>query len=133
MFIHVFRSSIVGSDASVSSILSWDTPLSIFIDLAEQAIEVVDRVDNPACKIILDTFHMNIEEKSLGDVTRSVDSHLAQVHTCENERGTMVTSHVAWEEAAQILRDINYNGALGIEPFTPKMKSISRTDGVRRP
>ena len=76
---------------------------------------------------------MNIEGKSLGDVTRSVDSRLAQVHTCKNERGTMVTSHVAWEEAASILRNTNYNGALGIEPFTPKMKNISRTIGVWRP
>jgi D-psicose/D-tagatose/L-ribulose 3-epimerase len=132
MFIHVFRPSIVGSDASVSSILSWDTPLSIFVNLAEQAIEVVDRVDNPACKIILDTFHMNIEEKSLGDVTRSVGSRLAQEHTCGNERGTMVTSFIAWDEATIILRDTNYNGVLGIEQFTPKMKSISRMIGVWR-
>ncbi len=50
---------------------------------------------------------MNIEGKSLGNVTRFVDSRLAQVHTCENERGTMVTRHVAWDEAAQILRDID--------------------------
>ena len=70
--------------------------LSIFINLTEQAIEVVDRVDNPTCKIILDTFHMNIEEKSLGDVTLSVGSCLAKVHTHENERGTMVTSQVDW-------------------------------------
>ena len=46
---------------------------------------------------------MNIEEKSLGDVTWSVGSRLAQEHTCGNERGTMVTSFVAWDEAAQIL------------------------------
>ena len=76
---------------------------------------------------------MNIEEKSLGDVTRSVGSRLAQEHTCGNERGTMVTSFVAWDEAAQILRDIDYNETLGIEPFTPKMKSISHTIGVWRP
>ena len=37
-----------------------------FINLAAQAIEVVDRVDHPSCRIMLDTFHMNIEEKSLG-------------------------------------------------------------------
>ncbi|RME82625.1 MAG: sugar phosphate isomerase/epimerase, partial [Caldilineae bacterium] len=30
-----------------------------FLNLAEQAIEVVDRVDSPACQIMLDTFHMN--------------------------------------------------------------------------
>jgi D-psicose/D-tagatose/L-ribulose 3-epimerase len=35
-----------------------------FLNLSSQAIEVVDRVDSPACGILLDTFHMNIEEKS---------------------------------------------------------------------
>ena len=38
-----------------------------FINLASQAIDLVDRVNHPACGIMLDTFHMNIEERSLGD------------------------------------------------------------------
>jgi D-psicose/D-tagatose/L-ribulose 3-epimerase len=104
-----------------------------FINLAEQAIEVVDRVDNPACKIMLDTFHMNIEEKSLGDAIRSVGSRLAQVHTCENDRGTPGSGHVTWGEVAQALRDINYNGPLVIESFTPKVKSIARAAAIWRP
>ena len=41
-----------------------------FINLAAQIIEVVDRVNHPSCQIMLDTFHMNIEEKSLGDAIR---------------------------------------------------------------
>ena len=104
-----------------------------FINLAEQAIEVVDRVDNPACKIMLDTFHMNIEEKSLGDAIRSVGSRLAQVHTCENDRGTPGSGHVTWDEVAQALRDINFNGPLVIESFTPKVKSIARAAAIWRP
>jgi len=104
-----------------------------FINLAEQAIEVVDRVDNPACKIMLDTFHMNIEEKSLGDAIRSVGSRLAQVHTCENDRGTPGSGHVRWAEVAQALRDINYSGPLVIESFTPKVKSIARAAAIWRP
>ena len=42
-----------------------------FLNLASQAIEVVDRVDHPACGLLLDTFHMNIEEQSIGDAIRS--------------------------------------------------------------
>jgi D-psicose/D-tagatose/L-ribulose 3-epimerase len=38
-----------------------------FINLASQAIELVDRVDHPNCQILLDTFHMNIEETSMGE------------------------------------------------------------------
>ena len=38
-----------------------------FINLASQVVELVDRVDRPACAGMLDTFHMNIEEDFLGD------------------------------------------------------------------
>jgi D-psicose/D-tagatose/L-ribulose 3-epimerase len=41
-----------------------------FITTADQAIELVDRVNHPALKIMLDTFHMNIEENSMGDAAR---------------------------------------------------------------
>jgi hypothetical protein len=45
-----------------------------FINLASQAIEVADRVDHPACGVLLDTFHMNIEERSIGDAIRAAAS-----------------------------------------------------------
>ncbi|MBI1879006.1 MAG: sugar phosphate isomerase/epimerase, partial [Chloroflexi bacterium] len=45
-----------------------------FINLAAQAIELIDRVDRPGCQVLLDTFHMNIEETSLGDAIRAVGS-----------------------------------------------------------
>jgi D-psicose/D-tagatose/L-ribulose 3-epimerase len=34
-----------------------------FLSTAVQTMEVVDRVDSPAIGVLLDTFHMNIEEK----------------------------------------------------------------------
>lgn len=36
---------------------------------------------------LLDTFHMNIEEKSLGDAIRAVGHRLGHLHACENDRG----------------------------------------------
>ncbi len=47
-----------------------------FINLASQAVELVDRVARPACQIMLDTFHMNIEEQSLGDAIRAAGPRL---------------------------------------------------------
>jgi len=41
-----------------------------FMNLASQAIDVVDRVDHPSCGILLDTFHMNIEERSMHRASR---------------------------------------------------------------
>ncbi len=104
-----------------------------FINLASQAIDVVDRVDHPACKIMLDTFHMNIEEQSLGDAIRATGARLAQMHMCENDRGAPGSGHVPWDDVATTLRAINYDGPLVIESFTAQVKSIARAAAIWRP
>jgi D-psicose/D-tagatose/L-ribulose 3-epimerase len=104
-----------------------------FINLASQVIEVVDRVDRPACRVMLDTFHMNVEERSLGDAIRAVGPRMCQLHSCENDRGAPGSGHVPWNEVAQALKDINYDGPIVIESFTPKVKSIARAAAIWRP
>jgi D-psicose/D-tagatose/L-ribulose 3-epimerase len=103
-----------------------------FINLASQAIEVIDRVASPGCQILLDTFHMNIEEKSLGDAIRATGSRLRELHTCENDRGAPGTGHIPWSDIATALRDIKYNGPVVIESFTAKVKSIARAAAIWR-
>ena len=104
-----------------------------FINLASQAIEVVDRVAHPSCKVMLDTFHMGIEERSLGDAIRAVGTRLAHVHGCENDRGAPGTGHLPWNDVASALKAINYNGPVVIESFTSKVKSIARAAAIWRP
>src|SRR5512132_1698182 len=50
-----------------------------FMNLAAQAIDVVDRVDNDACGLLLDTFHMNIEEPSIGNAIRAAGERVIQI------------------------------------------------------
>ncbi len=104
-----------------------------FINLSDQAIEVIDRVNNPACQIMLDSFHMCIEEKNLGDAIRKVGARLAHFHACENDRGAPGSGHVPWQDVAQGLRDINYDGPVVIESFTNKVKTIARAAAIWRP
>jgi D-psicose/D-tagatose/L-ribulose 3-epimerase len=104
-----------------------------FINLAAQAIELIDRVDRPGCQILLDTFHMNIEETSLGDAIRAVGPRLRHFHTCENDRGAPGSGHIPWSDVAAALRDINYDGPVIIESFTPKVKTIARAAAIWRP
>jgi D-psicose/D-tagatose/L-ribulose 3-epimerase len=104
-----------------------------FINLADQAIEVIDRVNHPSCKIMLDSFHMNIEEKSLGAAIRKTGSRLAHFHACENDRGAPGSGNVTWNEVAQALKDIGYDGPVVIESFTNKVKSIARAAAIWRP
>lgn len=104
-----------------------------FINLASQAVEVIDRVDSPACQIMLDTFHMNIEERSIGDAIRATGKRIAHFHACENDRGAPGSGHVPWDEVAAALRDIGYDGPVVIESFTDKVKTIARAAAIWRP
>ena len=103
------------------------------INLATQGIEVIDRVNHPACQLMLDTFHMNIEERSLGDAIRLVGPRLRHFHACENDRGAPGSGHVPWADVAQALKDIHYTGPVVIESFTDKVKTIARAAAVWRP
>lgn len=103
-----------------------------FINLAQQAIEVVDRVGSPACGILLDTFHMNIEERSIGDAIRATGPRLKHLHGCENDRGAPGSGHVPWNEVRDAIRDIGYDGPVVIESFTSKVKTIARAAAIWR-
>ena len=103
-----------------------------FLNLASQAIDVVDRVDHPACGLLLDTFHMNIEERSIGDAIRAAGRRVRQLHTCENDRGAPGSGHVPWQEVAAACRDIGFRGPFVIESFTNKVKSIAKAAAIWR-
>ncbi len=103
-----------------------------FVNLTSQAVEIVDRVDSPACRILLDTFHMNIEERSLGSAILMAGPRLAHVHACENDRGAPGTGHINWVEVVQALRQIDYHGPLVIESFTSQIETIARAAAVWR-
>jgi len=104
-----------------------------FINTATQCIEVIDRVAHPNCQMMLDTFHMNIEEKSLGAAIRAAGSRLKHVHACENDRGTPGSGNVTWDDVAQALSDIGYDGPVVIESFTDKVVTIARAAAIWRP
>jgi D-psicose/D-tagatose/L-ribulose 3-epimerase len=103
-----------------------------FMNLAQQAIDVVDRVDHPACGILLDTFHMNIEERSVGGAIRSAGRRLKHFHGCENDRGAAGSGHVPWNDVRDALRAIDYDGPVVIESFTSKVKTIARAAAIWR-
>ena len=103
-----------------------------FMNLASQGIDVIDRVDSPACGLLLDTFHMNIEEKSIGEAIRAAGSRMKHFHSCENDRGAPGSGHVPWDEVAAAVRETGYDGPVVIESFTSRVKSIARAAAIWR-
>lgn len=104
-----------------------------FINTSEQAVELVDRVGNGSCGIVLDTFHMNIEELSMGDAIRTAGRRLRHLQVSDNHRGTPGDGHVPWQEVVDACREIDYRGAVVIETFTTEVKSIARAVSIWRP
>ena len=103
------------------------------INTAEQAVEVVDRIDSPACGIMLDTFHMNIEEKLPAQAIRAVGPRLVHFHACGIDRGTPGADHTDWDAIADALRETKYEGAVVIESFTSENKTIATAASIWRP
>ena len=103
------------------------------MNIADQAIEIIDRVDSPGLGVLLDTFHMNLEEKSIGDAIRATGSRLSHFHACENDRGAPGSGHVPWDEVADALHAIEFEGPVVIESFTDQVVTIARAAAVWRP
>ena len=103
-----------------------------FINTHEQVIEVVDRVDHPNLGVMLDTFHMNIEEKDLGEAIARTGDRLIQVHTCENDRGAPGSGNITWDKVAAGLKAIEFDGPVVIESFTADVESISEAAAIWR-
>ncbi len=94
---------------------------------------MLERVNHSNVGFLLDTFHMNLEEKSIGDAIRAAGKHILNFHSCENDRGIPGTGHIPWEEVSKALQDIQYDGYVVIEAFTTDIKEIARAVSQWRP
>jgi D-psicose/D-tagatose/L-ribulose 3-epimerase len=103
-----------------------------FLNTAVDATTLCDEIGNPAIGILLDTFHANIEEKSIGDAVRHAAPHLKHLHTCENDRGTPGSGHVAWQEFFSAVKAIGYDRWLTIESFGFSLGPLSAAAAIWR-
>lgn len=103
------------------------------VTTAAEAVEIVERLGSPACGILLDTFHMNIEEQDLAAAIRTAGTHLAHFHACGNDRGAPGDDHLDWSGMASALRDVAFTGPVVIESFTAENKTIATSASIWRP
>jgi D-psicose/D-tagatose/L-ribulose 3-epimerase len=128
----------VGKAATDAGVTIGVEPLNRFetdmINLVEQAVKLVREVGSPAYKIHIDTFHANIEEKSIPSTIRKLGKGmLGHFHACENDRGIPGTGHQEWNEIRDALREVEYDGAAVIESFTPGTVEIAKAASIWRP
>ena len=98
---------------------------SDLINTAEDVMRLIKDVNHPAAKVLLDGFHMAIEERDLEKAITSVGDKLIHVQVSENYRGTPGTGQTPWEFFKSGLTKINYQGVVSIESFTPEIKELA--------
>lgn len=95
------------------------------INTCEQAIRLKEMIGEDSIKIHLDTYHMNIEEKSFYEATKLAGQDLIHYHLCENDRGIPGTGLVDWDGIFQALSEINYRGNAALESFVECTDNMS--------
>lgn len=96
-------------------------PLNRFeTDLANttrHGIALVDAVDHPALGLLLDSFHMNMEDAFIPEAIRAAGPRLVHFQANENHRGFLGSGHVDWLAVARAFAAIDYRGPITLEPF----------------
>ena len=87
------------------------------LNTAKEAVQFVTEVDVPAAKIMLDTFHMNIEEDSMVGAILTAGDRLGHFHVGENNRRCPGKGNMPWAEIGQALRRVGYDKNVVMEPF----------------
>ena len=105
---------------------------TFFLNTAADAAALCEAIGHPRIGVLLDTFHANIEEKSIPAACRQLGSHLLHVHACENDRGIPGTGHVDFPAIVDVLEEIGYTGYLTIESFGFNLPEIASAAAIWR-
>lgn len=87
------------------------------LNTAQEGVDFLEEVGSGRVKLLLDSFHMNIEEDGFRDAILTADRNLGHFHIGECNRKVPGMGHMNWKEIASALKDVNYQGRIVMEPF----------------
>jgi sugar phosphate isomerase/epimerase len=86
-----------------------------YINTTEEALEFFEQARAPQAMLLLDTFHMNIEEVDISEAFRLAGSKLGYVHFVDSNRRAPGCGHIDFDAVLRALEDTGYGGYLGME------------------
>jgi D-psicose/D-tagatose/L-ribulose 3-epimerase len=99
---------------------------SHLLNTAGEAVRFVEEVGAPNVGLLLDAYHMNIEEADLASAIRAAGGHLFLFHAADSNRQAVGRGHTDFQDVMRALKDIGYDGSIivectasGPDPFTP--------------
>lgn len=106
---------------------------SDLVNTAQDVMRLITDINHPAARVLLDGFHMNIEEPSIARAIRLAGDKLLHLQVSENYRGTPGTGQTRWEDYRRGLEAIGYRGTVSIESFTPEVQELAGAVCIWRP
>lgn len=103
------------------------------LNTVDQALEALDGLLGHGLGLALDTYHLNIEERSSAGAIRASGKHLVHLQVCGSDRGAPGGDHTDWPALLAALDEVGYTGPLNIESFTPDNASIAVAASIWRP
>jgi D-psicose/D-tagatose/L-ribulose 3-epimerase len=103
------------------------------INTVDQALVALDGLLGEALGLVLDTYHLNIEERSSADAIRLAGPHLAHVQVCGSDRGAPGGDQTDWPTLIAALDEVDYRGPLNLESFTADNAAIATAASIWRP
>lgn len=92
----------------------YSTPYCCTCTDATQLIQNCDDLE-----LMLDTFHMNIEEDRFEETILNSQSSLSHMHFADNNRKMPGLGHIDFDTIVKSLKKISYNGKISFEPTFP--------------
>ena len=96
---------------------------------AEETVAFVEAVGSPKVGILLDTYHMNIEEKDLRRAIFKARKHLKHFHIADSNRWGVGDGHTDFVSIIRALRNVNYAGPIVVETPAPKLNPLTPREG----
>lgn len=86
-----------------------------FINTAAEALEFIDETGSGSAKLLLDAFHMNIEEVDIPATLRMAGERLGYFHIVDSNRRVPGQGHLDLKSVLEILYGIGYRGTVSFE------------------
>lgn len=96
----------------------YSTP---YCNTAHDVMAIANKVGQENFGVLLDTFHMNIEEDSFSDAISNSKSRLCHMHFADNNRKLPGYAHIDFREIVASLVNIKYDGYISFEPIIPNI------------
>lgn len=103
-----------------------------FLNAQADAAKFVREVNHPACGMMFDTFHANIEEKSSPAALRAIRDVVNHIHISENDRSTPGAGDIKWQEVFDGIKEIGYQGWCVIEAFGLALPELAAATKIWR-